>query len=162
MCADAIHKEVIMQRRIYRASALGVTATALSCLAMMLAFNVKDVAAADVGVSISVGQPGFYGRIDLGRAPPPQVLYQEPIIVQRPVVLTPPPNVYAPVSPVPVYAAPAPIYLRVPPGHSKKWHKHCYRYNACGQPVYFVQERWYQNTYVPYYKNEYKNKHRNH
>ena len=33
------------------------------------------VFAADVGVSISVGQPGFYGRIDLGDAPRPRIYY---------------------------------------------------------------------------------------
>ena len=27
--------------------------------------------AADVGVSITVGQPGFYGQLDIGNAPPP-------------------------------------------------------------------------------------------
>jgi hypothetical protein len=32
-----------------------------------------------------------------------------------------------------------PLYLHVPPGHAKKWSKHCARYNACGQPVYFVR-----------------------
>ena len=31
-----------------------------------------------------------------------------------------------------------PIYLHVPPGHAKNWRKHCHKYNACGQPVYFV------------------------
>ena len=34
----------------------------------------------------------------------------------------------------------SPIYLYVPPGHAKNWGKHCARYNACSQPVYFVQE----------------------
>ena len=41
--------------------------------------------ASDVGVSINIGQPGFYGRIDIGDYPQPQVLYREPVIVQRPV-----------------------------------------------------------------------------
>jgi len=31
--------------------------------------------AADVGVSISVGQPGFYGQIDIGDFPQPQLIY---------------------------------------------------------------------------------------
>ena len=46
----------------------------------------------------------------------------------------------------------APIYLRVPPGHEKKWNKHCASYNACGRPVYFVRDDWYRNTYVPQYQ----------
>ena len=44
--------------------------------------------------------------------------------------------------------APPPIYLRVPPGHRQNWRKHCRDYGACGTPVYFVQERWYQDHVV--------------
>jgi hypothetical protein len=91
---------------------------------------------ASAGVSISVGQPGFYGHIDIGTLAPPPVLYPQPIVIQ----------------PVPVGVAPQPIYLYVPPGHAKHWHKHCHRYQACGQPVYFVQERWYNDVYVPHYR----------
>ncbi|CAM4078579.1 hypothetical protein [Roseateles saccharophilus] len=85
--------------------------------------------AADVGVSIQVGQPGFYGRIDIGNAAPPPVVMAEPVWVQR--------------RPVRV----EPVYLRVPPGHQKHWEKHCAEYNACGVPVYFVREDWYQQRY---------------
>lgn len=92
--------------------------------------------AADVGVSIQVGQPGFYGRIDIGNAPRPVLVYPEPVIVQ----------------PAPVAVVRRPIYLRVPPGHVKKWSKHCHRYAACGQPVYFVQDRWYEEVYVPHHR----------
>ena len=91
--------------------------------------------AADVGVSIQVGQPGFYGRIDIGNFPPPVLVYAEPVIIQ----------------PVPVGVVRQPIYVHVPPGHAKNWRKHCGKYNACGQPVYFVQENWYNNVYVPKY-----------
>ena len=90
----------------------------------------------NVGVSISVGQPGFYGRIDIGGAPQPVLVYPKPIVVQ----------------PAPVAVAPAPIYLHVPPGHAKHWRKYCHQYNACGQPVYFVQDRWYNDVYVPHYR----------
>ncbi|HEX6136304.1 MAG TPA: glycine zipper 2TM domain-containing protein [Casimicrobiaceae bacterium] len=92
--------------------------------------------ATDVGVSVSVGQPGFYGRIDVGSAPPPRLVYAEPILIR----------------PAPVGVVREPIYLRVPPGHAKHWAKHCYRYNACGQPVYFVQDSWYSDVYVPYHR----------
>ncbi len=44
------------------------------------------------------------------------------------------------------------MYMRVPPGHAKKWSKHCAAYNACGRPVYFVQDSWYNNTYAPQYR----------
>ena len=92
--------------------------------------------AADVGVSVSVGQPGFYGRIDIGDYPYPQpvLIYPEPIVIQRPIGV--------------VYE---PLYLHVPPGQAKKWGHYCGNYNACGRPVYFVQDRWYNNVYVPHY-----------
>lgn len=38
--------------------------------------------------------------------------------------------------------------MRIPPGHQKNWSKHCARYNACGVPVYFVREDWYQERYA--------------
>jgi len=93
-----------------------------------VAFSLS-ASAADVGVSIQVGQPGFYGRIDIGNAPSPRVVYAEPVWVQR--------------RPVEV----APVYMRVPPGHQKNWAKHCRQYDACGVPVYFVHEDWYQERY---------------
>jgi opacity protein-like surface antigen len=104
--------------------------------AALLAAVSGGAMAADVGVSITVGQPGFYGRIDLGNAPPPQVIYAAPVVIQT----------------YPVTEVREPLYLRVPPGHEKKWSKHCKRYGACGRPVYFVQSGWYNNVYVPYYK----------
>ena len=45
-----------------------------------------------------------------------------------------------------------PVYLWVPPGHQKNWRKHCGRYDACGRPVYFVQDNWYNTVYVPRYQ----------
>ena len=52
--------------------------------------------AADVGVSISVSQPGVYGRIDLGRFPQPQVIVTQPVIIVQPegapVVISPEPG----------------------------------------------------------------------
>lgn len=86
--------------------------------------------ATDVGVSVSISQPGVYGRIDIGRFPQPVVINPQPVIVAQPRVVV--------AQPVP------PTYLWVPPGHQKNWGKHCHRYNACGVPVYFVQEEWYQ------------------
>ncbi|MEC5161999.1 MULTISPECIES: hypothetical protein [unclassified Janthinobacterium] len=94
--------------------------------------------ATDVGVSINIGQPNFYGRIDIGQIAPPPVIYAQPLIIERPVR----------------YVERAPIYLRVPPGHAKKWSKHCRAYNACGQQVYFVQDGWYNNEYAPRYRQE--------
>ena len=87
-------------------------------------------------IDIHLGGSGYYGRIDLGNLSRPPVIYQEPMYVQRPTN----------------YRTLEPMYLRVPPGHAKKWSKHCSRYNACGQPVYFVQDSWYNNTYAPRYR----------
>ncbi len=90
------------------------------------------VAQAQPHVSVSVGgviQPGVYGRVVIGNAPPPVVIYPQPVIIAQPAVVV----------------QQAPIYLHVPPGHSKKWAKHCYKYNACNQPVYFVQNHYRGN-----------------
>jgi hypothetical protein len=92
--------------------------------------------AADVSASIGINQPGFYGQINIGDFPRPAVIYAEPVWVQRP--------------PKVVYVQP--IYLHVPPGHEKHWSKHCAKYGACGRPVYFVREDWYQTQYVPHYQ----------
>ena len=90
--------------------------------------------ALDVGGSITVGQPGFYGHIEIGDFPRPPLIYPKPMIIRPPTGEVRPP-----------------IYMHVPPGHAKKWSKHCHKYNACGQPVYFVRNSWYNNEYVPRY-----------
>ena len=102
--------------------------------AAILAVSSLAAHAGDVGVSVQVGQPGFYGRIDIGNVAPPQVIYTSPVVI----------------APSPVVVAPAPVYMRVPPGHARHWAKHCAAYNACAQPVYFVTENWYQRAYSPY------------
>ena len=102
------------------------TVFSLALIAAMAA--ALPVQAADVGVSIAISQPGVYGRIDIGRFPQPVLIVQQPVLITRP----------------PVYVETPPIYLWVPPGHQKNWRKHCGHYNACGQPVYFVQDNWYR------------------
>ena len=108
----------------------------LTASAILMGLAAVPAIAADVGVSVQVGEPGFYGRIDIGNFPQPQVIYPRPVIIQ----------------PVPVGVIRSPIYLRVPPGHAKHWDEHCGEYNACGHPVYFVQDRWYNEEYVPHYR----------
>lgn len=98
--------------------------------AIAVLLPVTHAIAADVGVSVNVGQPGFFGRIDIGNVPPP-VIFAEPMMI----------------APAPAIMQ-RPIYLRVPPGHEQHWAKHCGKYNACGQRTYFVQETWYRNEYV--------------
>lgn len=97
-----------------------------------------QVFAADVGVSVSIGQPDFYGRLDIGGYPQPQVIYRQPIMVE----------------PVPMDREP--VYLHVPPGHAKHWSKHCREYNACGERVYFVQDNWYNREYIPRYQEQHR------
>lgn len=109
-------------------------------IAAALAAAIAPVLAADVGVSVSIGQPSFYGRIDIGDYPQPQLIYRQPIVVER----------------VPVDRPP--IYLRVPPGHAKHWSKHCREYNACGERVYFVQDSWYNREYVPRYQEQHRDR----
>ncbi len=108
----------------------------LIAAALAVAAITTPALAADVGVSVSIGQPGFYGRIDIGDYPYPypRVIYRQPRVVER------------------VYIEREPIYMRVPPGHAKNWRKHCHRYDACGERVYFVQDSWYHHEYVPYYQ----------
>ena len=109
-------------RKVLLAAAMAATAIASSAVR------------ADVGVSVSVGQPGFYGQIDIGDFPQPPVLYPQPVLIYKGPVDRPP------------------VYLRVPSGHAKHWKKHCREYNACGERVFFVQEGWYEREYVPRYK----------
>jgi hypothetical protein len=82
----------------------------------------------------NVGQPGFYGRINIGGYRQPRVLYRQPIAIGR----------------VPMNRAP--IYLRVPAGHTRQWKKRCRDYNACGERVFFVQNNWYKHEYGPRYR----------
>lgn len=80
----------------------------------------------NVGVSIDIGQPGVYGRINFGNVAPPPVVYAQPVVV----------------APAPVAVVQQPIYLYVPVVQQQNWPRYCKRYGACGQPVYFVTETW--------------------
>ena len=114
-------------------------------LLMFVLFSITSASAsaADVGISISLGQPGFYGQIDIGDYPPPQLIYAEPVIVEQVVVVQ------------------QPIYLHVQYDHVKHWDKHCHEYGACGQRVYFVQDSWYDSVYVPTYNEKHGKKDKN-
>ena len=99
---------------------------------VVVALGPAPVAAqTSVGVSVEVRQPGVYGRIDIGNFPPPPVIYPQPVVIV----------------PTQVAVYQRPVYLYVPPGHQKNWGKHCARYAACGQPVYFVQQSWVSDRY---------------
>ena len=103
----------------FRASVRVIAALGLVCAATLAQ------AQAYIGGSVS-GQlaPGVYGRVDIGNAPPPPVMYAQPMLAVPPAVMVPQAQ---------------PQYLWVPPGHAKNWRKHCSRYHACGQRVYFLR-----------------------
>ena len=103
-------------------------------LAALLAFGAFGAQAANVSVSVGIGDPNFYGAIEIGNAPPPQLVNPAPVVIQPAVGVTL-----------------APIYLHVPPAHYANWRRYCGIYNACGRPVYFVHDDWYRNVYVPHY-----------
>ena len=94
--------------------------------------------AADVGVSVNIGEPGFYGRLDIGDFPQPRVIYRQPRVIVRG-----------------SYES-EPVYLRVPPGHRRHWAQHCGEYNACNERVYFVQDDWYNREYAPRYREQHR------
>ena len=104
-------------------------------LALTAALAASAIGAAhaqtNVGVSIGINQPGVYGRINIGNQPPPLLVLPQPVIISQPRVVV----------------ERQPIYLYVPPVHQHEWSRYCSRYSACGQPVYFVQERWVRERY---------------
>lgn len=105
-------------------------------LAAALVAASGSIFAADVGVSINFAQPGMYGRVDIGSVPGPEVVYTRPTVIYGP----------------PAGVVVEPMYLYVPPEHQRNWRRYCAGYGACGRPVYFVQERWYRDVYVPRYR----------
>lgn len=89
------------------------------------------VAQPSVAVSIGINQPGVYGRINIGDIPRPALVLPQPVIITQPRVVI----------------ERQPIYMYVPPTHQQNWRQYCGRYSACGQPVYFVQDRWVRERY---------------
>ena len=98
--------------------------------------------AANVGVSINIGDPGYYGSIDINNYPQPQFVNPAPVVIQ---------------------AAPgvalAPLYLHVPVEHYSHWRRYCSIYQACGRPVYFIHPNWYSQVYAPRYRTEHQIRH---
>ncbi len=108
----------------------------IAALALASAAGVTPALAADVGIAISIGEPGFYGQLVIGDVDRPRLINVRPVeVVHR-------------------YRNLAPIYLRVPEAHRRNWKHYCDRYNACARPVYFVRDDWYRNEYAPRYRKE--------
>ncbi len=103
----------------------------IAALALAACAISPAIAQTSVGVSIGINQPGVYGRINIGNVPPPALVYAQPVIIAPPRVVV----------------ERRPIYLYVPDVQQRDWRRYCGRYNACGQPVYFVQDRWVRERY---------------
>lgn len=103
------------------------------CASLLLGSVVAQ--AADIPtINVTVGgeiAPGVYGKVQFGNAPPPPVVYAQPVVVVQ----------------QPRRVVQEPIYLHVPPGHAKNWSKHCQEYDACDRPVYFVKSAEYEPGY---------------
>ena len=106
----------------------------IPALALALAAVGTPAFAADIGLSITIGDPRFYGQLDVGEVGRPRIINSAPVLVER------------------RYSNLAPVYLRVPPEHARNWRRYCDRYNACTRPVYFVRDDWYRNVYAPRYR----------
>ena len=106
-----------------------------------LAAAITPAFADNLDVRVGMGDSGYYGRIEIGNYPAPVLVYPQPVIIQQQ-------RVYV-----------EPVYVRVPEGHRKHWARHCGAYNACGRPVYFVNDSWYHNTYRPRYAQEHSHDH---
>lgn len=104
--------------------------------AIVVAAVTAPVHADDAEVSVGIGQPNFYGRLDINDFPAPQLIYRQPMIIERGTINSPP------------------IYLHVPPSHARHWGRHCGEYHACGERVLFVQDNWYKRQYMPRYEEE--------
>lgn len=108
-------------------------------LALITLAVVASAFATDVGLSVSIGEPGFYGQIDIGSVGQPRLVNSRPTVLES------------------RYRNEQPLYLRVPAAHAGNWRRYCTRYDACQRPVYFVRDDWYRNVYAPHYRSEHGN-----
>ena len=84
--------------------------TILAAVALATATLTAPAFAENFGVSVGMGDNGYYGRIDIGNAPQPVVYNTQPVIIQQ----------------QPVYVEP--VYMRVPVAHQHHWRHHCGAY----------------------------------
>jgi hypothetical protein len=97
-----------------------------------------QIAAADsIGsaraASSTTATPGVYGRLDVDSKQSPPLVYEQAMFIEAPETA----------------GKVQPVYLHVPPEHAKNWKKHCAKYQACKQPVYFVKSAEYEPGYDP-------------
>ena len=113
-----------------------------ACATALLLLGISTAHAQYANITIhGEVKPGVYGRVEFGNAPPPVVIYPEPVLIVK--------------DPRPLQ----PIYLHIPPGHAKKWEKHCHKYNACNRPVYFVKSKEYGRDWDDHHHHNKEHKH---
>jgi len=108
-----------------------------SHLAILAALALVTAPALATTVTVHIGDPGYYGPVTVAGYPQPQLVYTEPVIIQR------------------VQVVHEPVYIRVPVAQQQNWSTYCGRYNACNRPVYFVEDTWYRDVYAPQYRQRY-------
>jgi hypothetical protein len=108
-----------------------------SHFAILAALALVTAPALATTVTVHIGDPGYYGPVTVAGYPRPQLVYAEPVIVQR------------------VQVVHEPVYIRVPVVQQQNWRTYCGRYNACNRPVYFVEDTWYRDVYAPQYRQRY-------
>jgi hypothetical protein len=104
---------------------IGIAALSLCAAQLALAAN----------ITIGINQPGIYGRVTFSEPIP-----QQDWIYQQAMVITP----------MQYGMQRQPIYMYVPVTHSSNWGRYCNYYNACAQPVIFVQDRWVRERHEQY------------
>lgn len=109
--------------------------------AFILSTSSMTALAVDEGISMNIGQPNYYGRIDPNGYSQPQVIYRQPRAVNR------------------IPTDQPPVYMRVPRKQAKNWRKHCGTYNACNERVLFVQDNWYNREYASRYQEQNRSNH---
>ena len=101
---------------------------------LLLLQNSPHTLAADLGINVILSSqvsPGVYGQVEIGNAPRPRLVQEQPVVIVTD----------------PRLSRADPVYLHVPPGHSKNWSKHCSEYYACNRRVYFVRSKEYEPEY---------------
>jgi len=87
----------------------------------------------------------FFGRIEMGGAPAPELMSNRVVKGQH---LHSHGRTALPAAQIAGFEAP--VYFHVRPGEEVRWAAHCKSYNACDLPVLFVTEAWYRDTYLPH------------
>ena len=99
-----------------------------SAMALTVAIGNFSADAADHG-----GDQGIYGRLDLVKFPKPELINDQPVLIDK----------------SSKRASTKTVFVHVPPGYERHWQFHCKTYDSCNVPVQFVTESWFVNVYLP-------------